>query len=115
MTKKEKILLGLFIAMFAVPEVLWSPVTNALYEILQPGGQVKLLRENFINLTNNNLSLFVMFLQLLGLLFTLIYLIKINTKFRKPIIWVLVAVLFVLSVMTFFVFGMSVNFRSIGL
>ncbi len=36
MTKSQKIWLGIFLAMFIVPEVLWSPVGNFIYSIVKP-------------------------------------------------------------------------------
>ena len=37
MTKKQKIWFAIFLAMFLVPEVLWSPVNDFYYELLQSG------------------------------------------------------------------------------
>src|SRR5690349_9937016 len=34
MTKKQKIWLAIFLAMFIVPEIIWSPISNYLYAFI---------------------------------------------------------------------------------
>ena len=55
MTKKQKIWLGVFLALFIVPEVLWSPVGNFVYEIMQSGnaGGTHPVRLNFLQVSDN--------------------------------------------------------------
>ncbi len=69
MTKKQKIWLSVFLAMFIVPEVLWSPVGNFYYEFYQGMKQstVYPFRDNFLQ-HSDNLSILkiVVFIQCVG-------------------------------------------------
>lgn len=71
MTKKQKIWLILGLALFVVPEILWSPLGNFYYELSQTGksGGTSPFRDNLLQNTDN-LSLLktVLFIQLAGVL-----------------------------------------------
>jgi len=70
MNKKQKIWFAVFLAMFLVPEILWSPVGNFLYQIFQSGnrGGTYPFRENFLTITDNaNMLAPVFFFQVIGL------------------------------------------------
>lgn len=76
MTKKQKIWFGVFLAMFAVPEALWSPLGNFYYGVVQdskPRGYYHEFRNNFLTDGDNvvllNLILLVQFLFLFFALF----------------------------------------------
>ena len=79
MTKTQKILAWIFGAMFVVPEILWSPVVNFYYELLQTSksGGTHPFRYNFLqNSDNLNYLKFVIALQFVGLLLALIFVTK---------------------------------------
>ena len=78
-TKTQKIWLFIFLAMFIVPEVLWSPVTDFYYQLLQTNrtSNIISLRDNFItNSSDNNYFRIVTFMQLAGLILSLVLMIK---------------------------------------
>ena len=63
MTKKQKIWFAVFLAMFAVPEVLWSPVSNVIFGLLKDMPY----RDNLLTGTDNkDLMVFTVFVQFLG-------------------------------------------------
>jgi membrane protease YdiL (CAAX protease family) len=65
MTKNQKIWLGVFLAMFLVPEILWSPVSNIIFGLIKDMPY----RNNFLIQTDNrSLLATVIFLQFLSLL-----------------------------------------------
>ncbi len=64
MKKQQKIWLGIFLAMFILPELLWSPVENLVYDLLQNSNNVKIFRPNFLTVSDNTyLLLFVLLFQ----------------------------------------------------
>jgi hypothetical protein len=88
--KKQKILIGLFIAMVAVPEILWSPVIKSRVAIVGQtvNGHYKFFRKNFLdNYGNvdlwNNLILF----QLVGNICLFVYLIFLKNYFKNKAIF----------------------------
>lgn len=64
MSKKQKIWFAVFLAMFAVPEVLWSPVSNVIFGLLKDMPY----RDNLLMRTDNrDLLVFTVFTQFLGI------------------------------------------------
>lgn len=117
MTKKQKVWLWIFLGMFLVPEVSWSSVFNVIYSFFMPleNGSIQVFRQNFLqNRDNINIYSSILFIQFLGLLLLSVYLAKLNLEIKKWYLWVLVAVLLILTIITFFIFGLSVQLRSIG-
>ena len=118
MSKKQKILLWVFMGMFIIPEVLWSPAANYIYSLAKPTkeGSVQILRSNFLLESSfDNAFSTVLFIQLLGLLLSAIYLIVINKSIKnKWLLWPLVVLLLLASVIVFYLFGFSIKLRSFG-
>jgi len=86
MTKTQKIWMWIFLALFAAPEILWSPVINFYYELSQTGisGGTHPWRNNFLqNSDNLNYLKFVIFFQLISLILFLICLIKNRKNIKK--------------------------------
>ncbi len=116
MSKIQKIWMWIFIAMFAIPEILWSPVLNFYYGFWQSGrsGNVNTLRNNFLQKADNwNYLKFIILLQLIGLVLFLIQLIR-NKKSIKKVKYF--SILFVSLVVTFLVatalyLAMAINLR----
>jgi len=71
MSKKQKVWLYVFLALFVIPEVLWSPAINYIYELSQMSTRDELsaFRNNF--LTQGNYGFvwygFVLLIELIGL------------------------------------------------
>jgi beta-lactamase regulating signal transducer with metallopeptidase domain len=118
MKKTQKIWLGVFLAMATIPEILWSPVENAIYELSQTNqsGGTHPFRSTFLEKTDNiNILSTVLFIQFLGLFLSFIYLIAIRKQVQsKMLLWLAVSCLGLLAIVTFFVFGLSVSLRNIG-
>jgi len=79
MTKKQKIWLGIFLAMFLIPEALWSPVGNIVYELTQTGqsGGTHPFRYTILQNSDNLAWLrLVFFIQLVGVVSSLIALFR---------------------------------------
>ena len=111
MSKVQKIWMWVFIAMFAVPEILWSPIINFLYTFWKGGNTPVILRDNFlIHSDYRKLAIIIVLLQCLGLLSSLILIYKTSTKVVFKIIFsVLLFVLFLLSAAVFFVLMTTLN------
>ena len=89
MTKKQKVWIGIFLAMFIMPEVLWSPVGNTLYSFFQSGKIVsQVFRSNFL-LEYRYESLFkiIITMQLIGIVLALFYAIKYRKNIRNLVFW----------------------------
>lgn len=116
MTKPQKIWLSVFLAMFLIPELLWSPIGNFAYEWFQNTNSVVPLRNNFLmDLNNINWFSSVVFIQMAGLLLLVVYLLIINKNIKNKLaLWSGIVLSFILLVAAFFTFGLSVSLRHIG-
>ncbi len=118
MTKTQKIWLAVFLGMFLVPELLWSPVGNFIYElsIQAHSSSTRPFRDNFLQNSDNIYILYTVFtIQLIGLLITIIYLLIFREQFKnKLLFWLLIFVLFILAIVVFLTYGLSVSLRHIG-
>ena len=104
MKKSQKIWLAVSLAMFLIPELLWSPIGNFYYEFFQ-SGDVYPFRMNFlIDSKNFNLLKLVFLIQFAGVILFLffIFIQKMN-KLTKIIllIFALLAVLIIGFVVLF--------------
>ena len=110
MTKVQKIWLGLSAAMFVIPEVMWGPVGNVVYSFLQNSNNVQILRPNFLmNPDNMSLLLLVLAIQFLGIISSLILVLK--YKFNIILKSLVISVIIVLGVITGFVFYIGFSLR----
>lgn len=110
MKRIQKIWLGIFLAMFIVPEVLWSPVVNLVYDLLQNNNNVKVLRPNFLTISDNTtLLLFTLLVQLIGLLGSLVFVFRGKMNLFLKALSVVVLVL--LSLITGFIFFVAFSLR----
>ncbi|MFA5990984.1 MAG: hypothetical protein WC794_01915 [Candidatus Doudnabacteria bacterium] len=103
MTKVQKIWLSVFLAMFLVPEILWSPAVNFYYQFIKGMyvSNVPVLRMNFLQNQDYIASLKVVYLiQALGLLFALISIFR----FKKTNIkWLYISILLILLILNAFI------------
>ena len=112
-TKKEKIWMWIFIAMLAVPEILWSPIANFYYEFFQSSktSNVQALRDSFLQKSDNlNYLKLVIALQFIGLLLVLFSLIKNKFGTNKLIKYLSVILLVILLVTVGFVLYFAMTF-----
>ncbi len=113
MTKMQKVWLWIFLAMFIVPEVLWSPVGNFIYIFIKGGNHPVIWRNNFLMQTDfRNLLTLVLFIQFVGLLLGSYALIKKKPKSYFEI-FIIVLMLLVL-LLNFFVLYLVWATRHIG-
>jgi len=111
----QKIWLGIFGAMFLIPEILWSPVVDFYYQLSQTGksGGTHSLRDNFLqNSDNLGYLKLVIFIEFVGLLLFIIFSIRnrkdvhiINYALIVPFIVILLLVAFAL----YFAMTFSIN------
>ena len=118
MTKIQKIWLGVFLTMTMIPEILWSPVGNAIFELSQTSrsGGTHPFRNTFLEKSDNiNTLSTILFIQFLGLFISFIYLIVLRKQIlNKKVLWLSLGVLLILAVINFFIFGLSISLRNIG-
>ena len=77
MTKTQKIWLWISVAMFVVPEVLWSPVSNFLYTFYKGGNIPIIFRDNFLMSSDyRGMVIIIIFLQSFAALTSFILLYK---------------------------------------
>jgi|SRR3989344_2968843 len=111
METKQKNWLWVSLIMFAMPEILWSPVTNIIYSFLQNSNHVKDFRSNFLtNPDNTTFLLIVLFIQLVGLVLSLVYIMK-TTIIARYKISLFLLTLFV-SIVTGFAFFIVFSLRN---
>ncbi len=100
MTKLQKIRIMVFLGVFIIPEILWSPVSSWIYSLLHDGQE---FRSNFLtNSSDPYLWLFFLGLQFAGILCTLILVSKI--KFNLFVKTSLLLILAVLLMIVGFIF-----------
>lgn len=110
MTKMQKVWLGVFLAMFVVPEALWSPVGNLVYDLLQSSNHVQVFRSNFLTSSDNlYFLLFFLLLQLVGIFGSLILIFQ--AKIKLWVKYILVFILILCSFITGFVFYVAFALR----
>ena len=103
----------IFIAMFALPEILWSPVGNFYYQLSQTSksGGTHPFRDNFFqNSDNLNYLKFVIALQFVGLLLTLSFLIKNKYVANKLIKYLFAILLIILLIIVGFALYFAMTF-----
>ena len=85
MTKKQKIWLGISMAMAIVPEILWSPVVNFYYEFYlgTQTSNIYPLRNNFLQNSDNIIYLKSILFQINVLVPKRIRISFISTKLNK--------------------------------
>lgn len=116
LTKKQKIWLWIFGAMFAIPEIVWSPVLNFYYEFWQSGwsGNVHPIRNNFLqNSDNLNYLKLIFFIQSIGLILFLISLIKNrkSIKLSNYLLLIVLSIIILLLVAFVLYFALAVKMR----
>jgi hypothetical protein len=115
MTKMQKVWLGIFLAMFIIPELLWSPILSFGYELLQ-SGNTHPLRVNYLtSLDHKDLLIFILIFESIGLLSTFVFLMK--TINKKTIgFWLAELLLFIFFLISlvviyfFFAFSRGISF-----
>ncbi|OGI75648.1 hypothetical protein A3C67_02535 [Candidatus Nomurabacteria bacterium RIFCSPHIGHO2_02_FULL_42_19] len=110
METKQKTWLWISLAMFVVPEALWNPILNFSYSFFENSTNPIILRPNFLITPDyRNLVIFVIFIQLMGLISSLIIISKSNLTFSYKILLILL-ILFLIAV-TGFVFFITFSLR----
>ena len=108
MTKIQKIWLWIFIAMFAIPEILWSPIANFIYSFFEPlkNGYSQLFRNNFLfNYKYENLLKLVIFIQSTATVLFLTFLFKNKNNIKSKItFWITLIISLLVCLITLFVF-----------
>jgi hypothetical protein len=95
MTKKQKIWFAVFLAMFIIPEILWSPL-RSIFLIYFPDKLPDIFNLSLFNEINDNVAaLMITLAQLIGLsgLMCLIYKLKINNLIK-----IILFILFILFI-----------------
>ena len=73
MTKKQKIWLWIFLGMFILPELLWSPMGNSIYSIVT---DEPFRTNSMMNPDNRSILFYIVLLQLIGITASLTSLLK---------------------------------------
>ena len=113
MTKKQKVWLGIFLAMFIVPEVLWSPVGNVINSLLQSGKvHPQILRDNFLlNYKYENILKTIITIQSIGVILALFYFVKIRKNISNHFLWIIYIVGGFLTAIIIFAFYLIIIFN----
>lgn len=111
MSKTQKIWLWISVALFTIPEILWSPVVNFMYTIYRGGNVPSILRDNFlVHSDYRRLAIMIIFLQSMGALFTLFIVCRSSASIIARIfLSFFVFILFILSFFVFIFLSMTVN------
>jgi hypothetical protein len=110
MTKNQKILLWVSIALFIVPEVIWSPVINFYHDLFNTNkiGGTTIFRNSFLQSPDNlDLLKLVLLIELIGTVSALIIIFKNRHSISNLVRgWVLV----ILMVLLVVIFGFALYF-----
>ena len=111
MKKVQKIWLSVFLAMFLVPEILWSPAYKMYLATFSPSqnGHYAVFRANLLD-NSNGISLWanLLLLQFLGVLFLTTFFLFLKKYFQnKNIFWVVFLFLLALTLVMFYIHGFS--------
>jgi len=101
MSKTQKIWLAVSLFLFLVPEILWSPVWNFIYQIPQSGhgGSTYPFRENFLTVTDNtDILAVVLIVQAIGLASFIFWLMFVKQKQLFKITGFALSILFLTSI-----------------
>jgi len=118
MTKKQKIWMWIFIAMFAIPEILWSPITNILFSFFSKpiNGAPSILRSNVLfDYGHDTILKTVILVQLIGsTIFTIFWFKNIRNVSSKVKFWIVALlglIIWLISMSVFYlVFIFNPNF-----
>jgi hypothetical protein len=115
MTKLQKIWMWIFITMFALPEILWIPISNFIYSFFSRpiNGFPQLLRSSFLfNCQYESILKFIILIQFIGVMAFLIFLVKNKKDIKsKVIFWVILTASLLIWLATFFVFYLVFMFK----
>lgn len=110
LSKIQKIWLWISASTFLIPEILWSPIFNLIYDFLQNSNNVKVLRPNFLtNPDNIYILLWIICLQFIGILSSTIIIAKAKISFKFKIL--LIFPMLILSFMTGFILYIVFSLR----
>ncbi len=105
MSKKQKIWLGISLALLIIPEILWSPILNFVYTFAQNFNSPVLIRPNFLTKSDNRgLVTVVVIFQVIGTLISIYLFNNVKNNYIKYIgqcalILALISSLFVLYIL----------------
>lgn len=119
MTKTQKIWFSIFLAMFLVPEILWSLTSNFLYNIIRfiLGLNESKIFYNLLKFPDSShskvLLITTLLIQFIGLLGIFLFVLK--SKLKTIFKWLILSLLIILiiSIVFFLIFVVNVN-PSIG-
>ena len=105
--------LWVFLAMFAVPEILWNPVVNILYSFFQSGKiNPNIFRNSFLlEYKYEPLLKFFIIVQFIGIMLTMFYIIKYRKNIKNLIFWPLVLICSVSVIIQAFAFYLMILFN----
>jgi hypothetical protein len=103
MKTTQKILIGVFCAMFLIPEMLWNPVAGTFGYLFRLTPELYQLRGNFLSSARDGSEyLYILFgivfiIQFIGILGVFIILIKKSVKFKFKTLAVISALIILLA------------------
>jgi type II secretory pathway component PulF len=115
MTKINKVWLWVWLGLFAIPEILWSPISNFYFELSQTSksGGTSPYRDNFLQ-NSDNLSWLklVILLQFVGFLLFFYAFIQNRNAVTNPVIrWLLILVFLGILILSAFAAYFAYTFR----
>lgn len=103
----KKIWLWVFMIMFLLPEIFWSPIINFIYSFVKPtiNGSIQVFNHNFLlNTEDNNLYLFILLIQIIGIFGTLVQVRKLNLNMvLKLLIYIILGIILILTIFIFYI------------
>ncbi len=117
MAKKQKIWLAVFLAMFLVPEILWSPIGNFLYNMVRfifglGEGRVFYGLLSFPDSSESSVFLIIcLLIQILGLSGTLSFVLRMSIKRLVKYLLLILLIVLIISNLFFLVFVVNFNPR----
>ncbi len=113
MSKTQKIWMWIFLAMFLIPEILWSPILNVSASFLLPpqNGSIQIIRNNFLfDYKNENLLKIVVIIQIIAAF--LFFLLWVRGKNHNIIYWIVLLISILILLVGLFIFYLIFFFNT---
>lgn len=101
----KKIWLWVFMIMFLLPEIFWSPILNTVDGILQNNNITNFIRPSFFTISDNrDILIFILLIQIIGIFGTLVQVHKLNlNRLLKLLIYIILGIILILTIFIFYI------------
>lgn len=111
MSKKQKILLWVSLAIFAIPEILWSPIVNTI-NLPFSSNKIGLLDNNFLFQGKNEDLTQILLIQFIAILSSTILFGLFNKSIKnRKLFWGIITLFIFLTIFTYLTYDTSISYN----